>query len=321
MLRSVRISGSSSATRTLAFTFAFRAMGPRYAVSPREINMVEDCVPRFWQRLLLVTVLAVAIFAAFSIYADVSKLGDRLARFAPLAVALALVLALGNYVIRFTRWQLYLRVVGVEAPAPVSALVFVSGFAMSLTPGQLRELVKAVLLRDAAGADVVTAAGILVLGWRRAAHAVIALIGRLPVVGRLAPKLLDSYDHMELLVRPAPLAWATLLGIAAWLCECLGFALIANGFPGARVPVGLATLIYAVTTVAGALSFVPGGLFVTEASMTLLLVAAARGLDRPAAVAATILTRLCTLWFAVVLGLVCLFVLRRWRPAVRADLG
>ena len=324
--------------------------------------MVEDGVPRFWQRLVLVTFLAVAVFAAFSIYADVSKLGDRLARFAPLAVGLALLLALGNYVIRFARWQLYLRVVGVSAPAPLSALVFVSGFAMSVTPGKLGELVKAVLLRDAAGADparvapvvvaeratdlvalvilgiagvaayglalpvvagaaVVTAAGILVLGWRRAAHAAIALIGRLPVLGRLAPKLLDSYDHMELLVRPAPLAWATALGIAAWLCECLGFALIANGFPGASVPVGLATLIYAVTTVAGALSFVPGGLFVTEASMTLLLVTAAQGLDRPAAVAATILTRLCTLWFAVILGLICLLFLRRWRPAVRADVG
>jgi len=318
-------------------------------------------VPRLWQRLLVVTFLGVAVFAAFSIYADVSKLGDRLARFAPLAVGLALLLALGNYVIRFARWQLYLGVVGVRVPVAPSLLVFVSGFAMSVTPGKLGELVKAVLLRDAAGADparvgpvvvaeratdllalvilgvagvaayglalplvagaaAVTAGGILILAWRRAAHAVIALVGRLPVVGKLAPKLLDSYDHMELLVRPAPLAWATVLGSAAWLCECLGFALIANGFPGAAVPVGLATVIYAVTTVAGALSFLPGGILVTEASMTLLLVTAARGLDRPAAVAATILTRLCTLWFAVILGLVCLVFLRRWRPAVRADL-
>lgn len=319
-------------------------------------------MPRFWQRLVVVTFLAVGVFAAFSIYADVSKLGDRLSRFAPLAVGLALLLALGNYVVRFTRWQLYLRVVGVDAPAPASLLVFISGFAMSVTPGKLGELVKAVLLRDAAGADptrvapvvvaeratdllalvilgiagvaaygvalpmvagagAITAAGILVLAWRRAAHAVIAIIGKLPVVGKLAPKLLDAYDHMALLVRPFPLAWATVLATVAWLCECLGFALIVNGFPGAHVPVGLATLIYAVTTVAGALSFLPGGLLVTEASMTLLLVTSAQGLDRPAAVAATILTRLCTLWFAVLLGLICLFFLRRWRPAVRADVG
>jgi uncharacterized protein (TIRG00374 family) len=94
----------------------------------------------------------------------------------------------------------------------------------------------------------------------------------------------------------------------------MGFALIVNGFPGAHVEAGLATLIYATTTVAGALSFLPGGLLVTEASMTLFLVASAHGLDRPAAVAATILTRLCTLWFAVVLGLVALVVLRRAKP-------
>jgi len=316
-------------------------------------------VSRFWQRFLLVTIFGIAVLTVFSIIADVSKLGDRLSRFAPSAVGLALLLALGNYVIRFARWHLYLRVVDVKVGLGPSALVFVSGFAMSVTPGKLGELVKAVLLRDAAGADparvapvvvaeratdllalvilgilgvwaygvalpmvaaagAVTALGILVLAWRRAAHAVIAVVAKLPLVGRIAPKLLDSYDHMELLVRPFPLTWATVLGSLAWLCECLGFAIIVNSFPGAHVPVGLATLIYAATTVAGALSFLPGGLLVTEASMTVLLVTAAQGLDRPAAVGATILTRLCTLWFAVVLGIICLVFLRRWRPAVKA---
>jgi len=113
------------------------------------------------------------------------------------------------------------------------------------------------------------------------------------------------------LVAPGPLVWGTGLGVLAWLCECLGFAIIVRGFPGAHVALGLATLIYAVTTVAGALSFLPGGLGVTEASMTLLLVSSGSGIDQPTAVAATILTRLCTLWFAVLLGLVALAFLRR----------
>jgi uncharacterized protein (TIRG00374 family) len=99
----------------------------------------------------------------------------------------------------------------------------------------------------------------------------------------------------------------------------MGFALIVSGFPGTDVPVGLATLIYAVTTIAGALSFLPGGLLVTEAGMTLLLVQASRGVDQPTAVAATILTRLATLWFAVFLGVVAVTLLRRLRPdAARA---
>ena len=67
-------------------------------------------------------------------------------------------------------------------------------------------------------------------------------------------------------------------------------------------------------TLAGALSFLPGGLVVTEASMVLLLVRAAGGLDEPAAVAATILIRPCTLWFAVLLGLVALSLVKRAFP-------
>ncbi len=319
-------------------------------------------MPKVWRRLLIVAVVAVAVLAGFSIYADVSKLGERLVRLAPGAVVAALLLALGNYAIRFWRWELYLRAVGVDAPKKTSLQVFVAGFAMSVTPGKLGELVKAVLLREAAGAPVertapvvvaervtdlvalvilgivgvaaygvarsmvvvaavVTGVGLAVLASRRLAGGVIALVARIPRVGRIAPRLYEAYRHMGTLVRPRPLAWATALGIAAWLCECMGFALICRGFPGADVPLGLATLIYAATTVAGALSFLPGGLLVTEASMTWLLVAWAHGLDRPAAVAATIVTRLCTLWFAVILGLIAFAALRRDKPAAAAALA
>jgi uncharacterized protein (TIRG00374 family) len=99
----------------------------------------------------------------------------------------------------------------------------------------------------------------------------------------------------------------------------VGFALIVNGFPGADVPLGLAILIYAVTTLAGALSFLPGGLLVTEAGMTLFLVRSASGVERATAAAATILTRLATLWFAVALGLVALALYRRLAPAGAAE--
>ena len=57
----------------------------------------------------------------------------------------------------------------------------------------------------------------------------------------------------KLLTTAFCLGLAGFLGTLAWLCECLGFALIVNGFPGAHVATGLATLIYAATTVAGSL--------------------------------------------------------------------
>jgi uncharacterized membrane protein YbhN (UPF0104 family) len=55
--------------------------------------------------------------------------------------------------------------------------------------------------------------------------------------------------------------------------------------------------------------------------MTLFLVQASRGVDQPTAVAATILTRLATLWFAVAIGLLALAVLRRVAPAAAGALG
>lgn len=62
-----------------------------------------------------------------------------------------------------------------------------------------------------------------------------------------------------------------------------------------------AIAIYALSLLAGALSFIPGGIGATEAVMSLLLIA--HGVDKPTAVSLPIINRITTLWFAVVLGL------------------
>ena len=76
-----------------------------------------------------------------------------------------------------------------------------------------------------------------------------------------------------------------------------------RGFPGVGLELRAATFIYAAMTIAGALSFLPGGLGVTEAGMLALLVKFGVGLTRGSAAAATFVTRACTLWFAVAIGL------------------
>jgi uncharacterized protein (TIRG00374 family) len=304
-----------------------------------------------WALALLVAVVAVA-----SIVADVRDLGGRLYQVAPAGVVAALGLAFLNYVIRFWRWQLYLRRSRIDAPVGVSALTFVAGFSMAVTPGKVGELLKAVLLRDAVGAPASPTAGVvfaervtdlvalvlLALGgaWaygiarelvvggviftlavlvaismRRVATFIHDTLEKFAPLRRFVPRLREIDATIADLARPWPLAWATALSLVAWLAECVGFAIVVKSFPGADVSWGVATAIYAATTVAGALSFLPGGLGVTEAGMTLLLMRSAQGVDQPTAVAATIVTRLCTLWFAVVLGFAALLVLRRRRAA------
>ena len=313
-------------------------------------------------RLLIIVVVAgVAVFAGFSIYADVGELGDRLAGFGWWAFGAALALALCNYLIRFIRWSLYLRKREIECSRGISSLTFLSGFALSITPGKVGELIKSYLLRASAGVPVSRSAsivvaervtdllallvlglvgsavygvatemiviggalmvvGLVVISWPRLAHALIDLVSTPKPLERFRSRLYTFYDGLIELVRPLPLAWGTALGIAAWRAECLGFALIVSAFPGAEVSLGLATLIYATTTIAGALSFLPGGLLVTEAAMTAFLVNSSN-LDEPTAVAATILTRLATLWFAVVIGLLALAALRRIAPQSAAALN
>jgi len=164
----------------------------------------------------------------------------------------------------------------------------------------------------AAAAGAVIAGGLVLLAWPRPTRALIDLATQPVRLRRLRAPLHDMYAGLAALCRPRTLLAATALAVPAWACECVGFALIANAFPGAHVALGLAMVIYAGTTIAGALSFLPGGLGVTEGAMVMWLVHGATGLDRGSAAGATLLTRLATLWFAVGLGLVCLAIARRW---------
>lgn len=160
------------------------------------------------------------------------------------------------------------------------------------------------------GAGSVIALGLVLLAWPRPTRALIELATRPGVTRRFRAPLHEVYSGLVSLCRPKLLVLATLIAIPAWGAECIGFALVANAFPGTEVALGLAMVIYAATSIAGALSFLPGGLGVTEGAMTVLLVKSASHIDRATALDATLLTRLATLWFAVLLGLMFLAVAR-----------
>ena len=137
------------------------------------------------------------------------------------------------------------------------------------------------------------------------------------MVRRFAHRLDDAHAHTAILLAPLPLIAATALATISWFFECLAFYFVVEGFPGANIGLQSATFFYAATTVAGALSFLPGGLGVTEAGMLALLVRWAH-IERGAAAAATFVTRAATLWFAVALGLPALLLYAR-RKHVQID--
>jgi uncharacterized protein (TIRG00374 family) len=315
-------------------------------------------VKRLLRRVLLGVAAGVAVYAGLSVWANARTVGHELGRFAWSAAGLALVLASANYLVRFARWQYYLRVLGLKVPADESFLVFLGGFALTVTPGKLGEVLKAFLLRESRGipaartapivvaerftdlvgllllaaagafhfdvdrrflvaAGVLIVVGLVVISIEPLARGLLRIVGRLPLVRRFAHKLDEFYDSTAALLRPLPLLLAVLLSGISWTFECLAFWFVVGGFPGASVNVEAATFIYATMTIVGALSFLPGGLGVTEAGMLGLLGKLGTGTGRGVAAAATFVTRLCTLWFAVAVGLGALVLFaRRTRIAV-----
>jgi len=101
----------------------------------------------------------------------------------------------------------------------------------------------------------------------------------------------------------------TVLSVGAWSLECTALWVILRGFDEPR-GLGVATFIYATSTLIGALVPVPGGLGVTEGSLEKQLVNLA-GVSTAQATGAMTLVRFATLWFAVLVGFMSLSLLKR----------
>ncbi len=127
----------------------------------------------------------------------------------------------------------------------------------------------------------------------------------LPIVGHLAPAATQFYEAVHSLLRPKPTLVAVLLGCAAWFGEGVATfgVLVGLGLEPSAGLISIAVFAFAFSTIIGALSALPGGLGATEASLAGLLVLLVP-LPTPTAAAATLLLRLATLWFAVLIGLV-----------------
>ena len=114
-------------------------------------------------KLLVALVLGAIVFVGLSAYADFSAVLDGLGRFRWGYLPLVLGLTFLNYVLRFLKWQFYLRTIGVEGfPRRDSALVYFSGLGMVVTPGKVGEWLKCFLLRELHGTPVSRTAPIVI---------------------------------------------------------------------------------------------------------------------------------------------------------------
>lgn len=256
-----------------------------------------------------------------------------------------LALSVVNYGLRFVRWHYYLHCLGHRLPAARHAIIYLAGFAMTTTPGKAGEAIRSLYLRDwnvGYGHSLATlfterlvdliamlmlsVLGLLTFsdysGWVFAAlalFAVLLFVIQHPATARhvrnhaqrrdggwiaaFSLRLVEPLNTSKALLRLRPLGIGVTLGLAGWAAEGIALYYILQQL-GIQTDPALAVGIYAISILAGAISFMPGGLGSTEAVMVLLLTLT--GAAPAAAVAATLITRIATLWFAVLIGLVAL---------------
>lgn len=129
---------------------------------------------------------------------------------------------------------------------------------------------------------------------------------------RVMPKVERALGQLRNMTEPKHLVVPSILSILGWALEGIGVFIVLRGF-GSTLDVFRATFFYATATLAGALVPVPGGLGVTEKVLEESMVAIG-GVAGPVSTATMILSRLATLWFAVLIGFLALGALRLRYP-------
>lgn len=279
-------------------------------------------------------------YLGYAVFRGFSETADALVRFGWAWYLPVLLLTLVNYGLRYLKWHYLLGLLGIPVPHRTNAWIFLAGLAMVISPAKAGEVVKPWMVQQVNGAPytrtlpalvtergtdglavvilaaisvstyaadqvwliATTLAGIaavvVTLSVKPLAHAVLDLLGRVGFLHGAIDRLRETYDATWTCLRPGPLAITLSLSLAAWAAEGVGAWLVFRGL-GREVPLDAAMFLYAFATVFGAPS--PGGMGMADAA----LVEGAIGILKvPAgeALAASLLVRVATLWFGVLLG-------------------
>ncbi len=111
----------------------------------------------------------------------------------------------------------------------------------------------------------------------------------------------NAYESSYLMLKPIPLFYMTVLSLVSWSFECLGYHIILINF-NIEVSFWWAAFSYGFAIIVGAITMLPGGLGVTEGSLTFMLIR--DHFPKDLAVASTFIVRAVTLWFAVLVGVI-----------------
>jgi glycosyltransferase 2 family protein len=287
-------------------------------------------------------VLTVIAFAVWIGYKDQEKIFSAISQVGWGGVIFLCLFSSFNYALRFLRWNYLLKQLGDRVGLWEGLMCYLSGFALTTTPAKAGEVVRCFYFGRRHGVEyshtlacllierTMDALSAVLIGslalytfekvrWIGVAFTlciivVVVLVShqkmllwsvnlfrfvKVNVVQRLLDLVPAFLARTANLFQPRPFTAGVLVALIAWAAEGFAFAWLAHELGGQGSTL-LYISIFSVAVVAGALTFVPGGLGGTEVVLYMLTVAT--GMGDAEALTATLLIRLTTLWYAVILG-------------------
>ena len=294
--------------------------------------------------------LGVAVYLVLAVVSGLDDLRDAFADFHWSLLPVVFGLVAFSYTVRFVRWAYYLKLLRISLSPRTNVAIFAAGLSMTISPGKFGEVLKSVFIRQVSDAPMartmpaivaeratdgtgmvawgllgavafsfgpvtllfflaITAASIAVLRSKRLSLLTERALLKLPLLHRLAAHLGEFHGASNELLAIRPLIVGTVISFCSWGIEILAVYLCVVG-AGVGTPFLVVVFIFAVSSIAGALSMLPGGIGAVEAGMAGMFGTLA-GLAVGTAAALTFVIRLATLWFATLIGVVGLLLVRR----------
>ena len=98
-------------------------------------------------KIIVVVIIIIAIYAIFLIYSDLNLVKDHLGKFKIEFLPQIIALVVLGWFVLFYRWILLLKKSNIEIPKLSNFYILMSGFALSIVPGKIGELIKSQLLK------------------------------------------------------------------------------------------------------------------------------------------------------------------------------
>jgi len=298
-------------------------------------------------KVWLIIIFAVVVYLIMGIYADFSDLLAAIKQFNWIFFILMIVLTTIAYFIRFLKWNFFLKSVGVHLNLKDNLFVFFSGLGMIITPAKVGEIWKGWLIKDINGESlsktvpvvivdrVTDLIGLLVLSalgilyYREGSYILVILIilfvgffvaikskkisGKIISIlenraGKYSKDIKTMHNTFEQLMNPKNITLMSFLSAFAWFFECLALFFVIIGF-GDSISVLISTFVFSFASLAGAVSMIPGGLGVAEATFSGLL--QYFGLTATISVGVAIIIRFGTLWYGAILGFLVYLIFKK----------